>query len=325
MNLIDFENKIFKIKTESEFESCALSLFKFQYSNNPVFRNFCELIRKHPDNVRKLIEIPFLPIQFFKSQIIKSTEFEEATTFISSGTSGTQTSKHYLKSTALYTNSFLSAFNTFYPKWKDSAIIGLLPSYLERTGSSLIYMVDHLIRNSANPKSGFHLKPDETLIEYLSNDEEPKILFGVTFALLELCQTGLELKNTIIIETGGMKGRGKELTREELHQVIKQSLKPKSIHSEYGMTELLSQAYFQNNRFESPNWMRVLVREAADPLTVKKDGKGVLNVIDLANIYSCAFIATDDLGICYNDKSFLVQGRIDHAQIRGCNLLVGDY
>lgn len=325
MNLIDFENKIFKIKTESEFESCALSLFKFQYSNNPVYRDFCELIRKHPDNVRQLNEIPFLPIQFFKSQIIKSGKFEEDIVFTSSGTTGNQTSKHYVKSKALYTNSFLSAFNKFYPNWKNAAIIGLLPSYLERTGSSLIYMVDHLINDSASPKSGFHLKPDEELIDYLSNSEAPKILFGVTFALLELCKTGLELKNTTIIETGGMKGRGKELTREELHKVIQQSLKPKAIHSEYGMTELLSQAYFQEDHFKSPNWMRVLVREATDPLTVKNEGKGVLNVIDLANIYSCAFIATDDLGICYNNKSFLVQGRIDHAQVRGCNLLVGDY
>lgn len=320
MNLNEIEHRIFEINSNSQFEDLAFEVFKYQFKNCSIYNQFAQILGKTPSSVSAINEFPFLPIEFFKSQIVKSGEFNEEIIFTSSGTTGNETSKHYIKSLKTYEKSFLTWFNNNYPQWEESIIIGLLPSYLERSGSSLIYMVNHLVESSKNDNSSFHLKLNKELKDILESDE-PKILFGVTFALLELCETSVNLNNTIIIETGGMKGRGKELTREELHLKIQSDLNPKAIHSEYGMTELQSQGYLKTSRFEAPNWMKVLVRETTDPLTIKSKGKGAITVIDLANIHSCSFIATDDLGSVDKDGLFTISGRIDHAQIRGCNLL----
>lgn len=322
MNFNELQSKIFEIQSEDEFNEMALATFRYQYERIAVYKKYCDLLGKTPESVSEIQEIPFLPISFFKTQLVaKSTDNIEQI-FTSSGTTGSETSKHYVESLDLYERSFLNAFDSAYPNWKDATIIGLLPSYLERQGSSLIYMVDRLIELSNSNKSTFKLSFDQDFINYLENDNEPKIMFGVTFALLEIADKGINLKNTIIIETGGMKGRGKELTRDELHAVLQEKLTPKAIHSEYGMTELLSQAYLEKNTFKCPNWMKVLIREPSDPFHIKKNGRGAINVIDLANLQSCSFIATDDLGKGYENDEFEVLGRIDHSQIRGCNLLV---
>ena len=321
MNLNDITQRIFDIQSEIEFENTALRVFKFQYYKCPVYKKFCDLLNVSVDQVFKIEDIPFLPIQFFKTHQIKSSEFLEEQVFTSSGTTGKSTSKHFVKELKLYETSFLKTFETFYPEWQKSTIIGLLPSYLERSGSSLIYMVNYFIRKSESDRSRFQIELTPEFLEFLVFDKSPKIMFGVTFALLELAKKGIKPRNTTIIETGGMKGRGQELTRQQLHDILKHSLSPKEIHSEYGMTELLSQSYLQKDYFLSPIWKKALIRETTDPLHVKKEGKGALNFIDLANIHSCSFIATDDLGEVFNGK-FQVSGRIDHSEIRGCNLLI---
>jgi len=322
MNLNELEHKIFEIKTQTEFKQIALQVFNHQYQHNEIYNKFCNFLGEIPESVKEIQDIPFIPISFFKSQTVKTGSFIEQKIFTSSGTSGTETSKHYVKSLKLYETSFLKAFDVYYPDWKSSVIIGLLPSYLEREGSSLIYMVDNLINHSDNKNSKFELELTSEFINYLETSPEPKILFGVTFALIEMANKEVKPRNTIIIETGGMKGRGKELTRDELHELIQTNIQPKAIHSEYGMTELMSQSYLQNKNFECPNWIKFLVRETTDPLNIMLSGKGVLNVIDLANLYSCSFIATDDLGKVHTNGSFEVLGRIDHTQMRGCNLLI---
>lgn len=316
----ELERKIFEINDDNQFESVALEVFQFQYQNNLVYQQFCDLTSKQ--NPSSIDEIPYLPIGFFKTQKVTCGDFEPEITFTSSGTTGQNTSKHLVKDLHLYQKSFREFFSQKYPNWPQRAIIGLLPSYLEREGSSLIYMVDDLIKNNVHPKSGFYLKSEQDLIRFLQEDPSPKILFGVTFALLELADKNISLNNTTIIETGGMKGRGKELIRPELHRILNEKLSPTAIHSEYGMTELLSQAYLQKHQFECPPWMKILIREPSDPFTLKAVGRGAINVIDLANLYSCSFIATDDLGKLENNGNFEVLGRIDHSQIRGCNLLV---
>lgn len=321
MNLNDIAHRIFDIQSEIEFEKIALDVFQYQYKECSVYRKYCDLLRVSSNHVSQIVDIPFLPIQFFKTHKIKSSEFKEEQVFTSSGTTGISTSKHFVRELKLYEKSFLKTFESFYPNWKESTIIGLLPSYLERTGSSLIYMVDYFIKHSECDNSKFQLELSSEFLHFLEDDKTPKIMFGVTFALLELAEKGIKPRNTTIIETGGMKGRGKEITRQQLHDILESSLSPKAIHSEYGMTELLSQSYLQKDYFTSPSWMRPLVRETTDPLNVKTEGKGALNFIDLANINSCSFIATDDLGIVINGK-FKVSGRIDHSEIRGCNLLV---
>lgn len=322
MNLNEIEHKIFDINNESQFEQIALNVFQFQFEHCSIYNQYCNLIKKTPNNVKSLLDVPFLPIQFFKTQKVISGSYKEEAVFSSSGTTGSSTSKHNVKSLALYNRSFEKHFSNQYPNWKNSTIIGLLPSYLERKGSSLIHMVDYLIKESNNKNSRFQLDLTDEFIEFLTNDPSPKIMFGVTFALLKMADKNIKPKNTIIIETGGMKGRGKELTRDELHDIIKRKMEPKAIHSEYGMTELMSQAYFQKESFTPPSWMKVFVRPTTDPLLTKTKGKGALNIIDLANIHSCAFIAAEDLGEVFNNGSFLVSGRMDHSQIRGCNLLI---
>lgn len=321
-------NAIFNIKSTSDFNTMALDVFKFQFKNNRIYRSFCDLLYKHPSEVKTIEDIPFLPIQFFKSHRIVSSTLDSEIIFSSSGTTGSITSKHHVVDSNLYKKSYLKGFEYFYNNIEDYAILALLPSYLEREGSSLIYMVDDLIQKSKHPKSGFYLDNLEALnktILELENAQQKTLLIGVSFALLDLVESfNFDLKHTTIMETGGMKGRRKELIREELHHILNEGFGTKHIHSEYGMTELLSQAYSKGNGvFKTPPWMQVLIRDTEDPLTVLPKGKtGGLNVIDLANINSCAFIATQDLGKLHQDNTFEVLGRFDNSDIRGCNLMV---
>ncbi|WP_047247197.1 LuxE/PaaK family acyltransferase [Maribacter thermophilus] len=318
---------IFSIDSEKDFLSITMDTFLHQYSHNTVYRKYCDLLKVDPKKVNGLKDIPFLPIQFFKDHKIVSGTNTPEVTFTSSGTTGSTTSKHFVTDLSLYEESYLKAFTKFYGSPKDYCILALLPSYLERTGSSLIYMVNDLIKRSEHPKSGFFLNDFDKLKDYLTalNDRQEKtLLIGVSFGLLDFCeQHRLKLDNTIIMETGGMKGRRKELIRQELHEILQQGFGVDHIHSEYGMTELLSQAYSKGNSlFECPPWMRIMMRDTEDPLTILPNGKvGGINVIDLANKNSCSFIATQDLGKIYDSGKFEILGRYDHSDIRGCNLM----
>ncbi|HUH45896.1 MAG TPA: hypothetical protein VLZ54_01980 [Arenibacter sp.] len=318
----------FNISSDAEFTAMALKLFDFQYHQNLVYREFCRHLRKNKSNVKQLEDIPFLPISFFKTKKVVCGSFTPDIVFTSSGTTGSEVSKHYVRDISLYEESYPTAFRQFYGPIGNYCILALLPSYLERDGSSLIYMADDLIKKSKHPDSGFYLDHLDhlyhTLIKLEATDTKV-LLLGVSFALLDMAKKyRLDLKNTVIMETGGMKGRRKEMIREELHQILKTGFGVSHIHSEYGMTELLSQAYSQGNgRFKAPNWMKVLTRETEDPLTPQEPGKtGGINIIDLANVHSCAFIATQDLGKVYRDGSFEISGRFDDSDIRGCNLMV---
>ncbi len=319
---------IFDLSTSADFEAIAMKVFRYQYKNNPVFHEFCEYLGKSDTNVHTLIEIPFLPIEFFKSKRIITGKNLSDTVFASSGTTGQSTSKHYVKDIELYKKSYLKGFEYFYGSISDYCILALLPSYLERKGSSLIYMIDDLIKKSNHPESGFYLYQIDVLAEKLKKLDskgEKVLLIGVSFALLDLVEKHrLQLKNTVVMETGGMKGRRKELIREELHGALKKGFGVERIHSEYGMTELLSQAYSHGNGiFKTPPWMKILIRDTEDPLTFLPYGKsGGINVVDLANMNSCSFIATQDLGKKYADESFEILGRFDHSDIRGCNLMI---
>ena len=319
---------IFNISSHKQFEKIALKTFRFQYENNLVYQEFCTLMNTNVQEVKSLQQIPFLPIQFFKSHTVISNENPIQETFTSSGTTGIINSKHCVTDISLYEESYQKGFAQFYGNIEDYVVLALLPSYLERDGSSLIYMVSDLIQQTKNSESGFYLHNTDALIEKLiALDSTGKnvILIGVTYALLDLIeQHSFQLKNTIIMETGGMKGKRKELIREELHAQLCSGFGVSSIHSEYGMTELLSQAYsLGNGIFECPTWMQILIRDTEDALTYVENGKtGGINVIDLANINSCSFIATQDLGKKYPNATFEVLGRFDHSDIRGCNLMV---
>lgn len=319
-----FKGKIF---SGVQFEELAMELFRFQSANNPIYRKYIEAIGRDAAMVKSLTDIPFLPIRFFKTHPVVTTEFEPQVIFESSGTTGSINSKHLVKDVGLYAQSFMKAFEQFYGDIKEYCILGLLPSYLERGNSSLVLMVDRLIKESGHPKSGFYLNELEDLSKTLNELEaagQKTILIGVTYALIDFAERfPQELKHTIIMETGGMKGRRRELIRPEVHDLLKQGFGVDKIHSEYGMTELLSQAYSNGaGIFNSPPWMCVALREESDPLSVSlSPGRGVLNIIDLANIYSCSFIATDDLGVLHKDESFEVLGRMDNAEVRGCSLL----
>ncbi len=319
---------IFTISNQKQFEKIALKIFRFQYENNLVYREFCELLNIKKGSVKSIRQIPFLPIQFFKNHtIVSSSDYIQAT-FTSSGTTGMITSKHLIADITFYEESYRNAFSEFYGNIEDYVVLALLPSYLERSGSSLIYMVKDLITLSKNENSGFYLDNYKELISKLIELDtagQNVILIGVTYALLDLIKKQkFQLKNTIIMETGGMKGKRKEIIREELHQILCEGFGVSSIHSEYGMTELLSQAYsLGNGIFECPNWMNILIRDTEDALTYVETGKtGGINVIDLANINSCSFIATQDLGKKHTNNSFEVLGRFDNSDIRGCNLMV---
>jgi len=326
--VMSLESQLFNIQSPGEFEKIALAIFKYQFENNRVYRSFCDLLYVHSSDVTSIDQIPFLPIQFFKTHKIGPQNQSIDTIFTSSGTSGAVTSKHYVADITIYEKSFRKGIHNFYQNIDDYAILALLPSYLERTGSSLIYMVNDLIKRSKHPKSGFYMNDYQTLastLTELNSNGDKTLLIGVSFALLNLLETSsFNLSNTIIMETGGMKGRRKELIRSELHALLSQGFGVDKIHSEYGMTELLSQAYSKGDGiFKSPPWMQVFIRDTEDPLTLLPHQKtGGINVIDLANINSCAFIATQDLGKTYEDRSFEVLGRFDNSDLRGCNLMV---
>lgn len=319
---------IFNIQTEAEFKDMALKVFKFQFENNTVYRSFCDLLYVNPSDVKHIEDIPFLPIQFFKSHKVVSDSNSAEIVFTSSGTSGSITSKHYVTDLKLYEKSFKQGFANTYGAIEDYVILALLPSYLEREGSSLIYMVEQLIKDSKQKESGFYLhnlsELKDTLVR-LDAQGKKVLLIGVSYALLDLVETySFQLKNTIVMETGGMKGKRKELIKEELHNILKNGFGVDAIHSEYGMTELLSQAYSKGNGvFECPKWMKILTRDTEDALTIQSEGKnGGINVIDLANLNSCAFIATQDLGKVHANSQFEIIGRFDNSDIRGCNLMV---
>ena len=321
-------DKIFQINTDQEFNEVAVEVFNYQYENNSLYQQYCNLIKAKPSDIKEVYQIPFLPISFFKSHAVKTLEFKEESIFLSSGTTQQTPSKHYVKELDLYEKSFFTTFKQFYGEVDDYCILALLPSYVEREGSSLVYMVEKLITESKHPDSGFYLNNRIELINTLKSleaSEQKTILFGVSFALMDLAEEyQLNLKNTIIIETGGMKGRREEKTREELYTIYKEKLGVNTIHSEYGMTELLSQSYSSNNGiFSTPKWMRCLIRNINDPFELLEKNKiGGINIIDLANIYSCSFIATQDLGKLHQNNSFEVIGRFDNSDLRGCNLLI---
>lgn len=323
------KQQIFSIQTNEQFAEAALSAFQYQATNCDIYREFITRLSINPANISTIQQIPFLPIEFFKAHnVISSTDPVEVT-FTSSGTTGMITSSHQVTDVSWYEESFRKAFSLFYGDIKSYTVLALLPSYLEREGSSLIYMANDLIQQSNNPHSGFFLYNHEELVHQLRKQQEigkPTILIGVTFALLDFVeQYQINFPELIVMETGGMKGRRKEMIREELHDTLCKGFGVDAIHSEYGMTELLSQGYSKGNGiFNCPPWMRIITRDTNDPMSLlNNDRAGGVNVIDLANINSCSFIATQDLGKVYADGSFEILGRFDNADIRGCNLLVG--
>lgn len=321
------EEDIFACLRIEEFENLALKVFQFQYRNTKVYREFCDFLNISPTSVKRVQDIPFLPIEFFKNKVILSEGYSPEKIFTSSGTTGSMPSKHYVAKLDLYEKSFNTAFDQAYGSPNEYCILALLPSYIERGGSSLVYMVDALCKRSNHANSGFYMDKSDTLAKQLMLLEEASkktLLIGVSYALLDVVEKNkFQLKNTIVLETGGMKGRRKELVKDELHHILMGGFGVKSIHSEYGMTELLSQAYSQGNGvFTCPPWMRVLIRDTEDALTLTTGKTGGINIIDLANIYSCSFIATQDLGKLYPNGSFKILGRFDNSDIRGCNLMV---
>lgn len=320
-------NAIFSIQNQLEFEDLALLVFQHQAKENEVYRNFIEYLSIDPLQIDSLFDIPFLPIEFFKSHKIVSSYDPVAEVFSSSGTTGMLQSKHYVTDLSWYEESFLHAFELFYGNPSQYIILALLPSYLERDGSSLIYMCEHLIRKTEDEQSGFYLNEFEKIKNIIEENagEKKVLLIGVTYALLDFAeQFPFAMKNCIVMETGGMKGKRKEMLREEVHQLLTKAFQIKEIHSEYGMTELLSQAYSNGNGiFRSPPWMKVMIRETNDPFSYTKLNRtGGINIIDLANVNSCSFIATQDLGKLLPDGRFEVLGRFENADVRGCNLLV---
>ncbi|MCU0347782.1 MAG: acyl transferase [Saprospiraceae bacterium] len=316
------------------FEPLALEVFRFQAAFNPLYARYTSLLNIDIQSVSKMEAIPFLPIQFFKNHEIKTGEWPAETVFTSSGTTGEATSRHHVRDLDFYKKNTVHGFQQQYGDPANWLVLALLPSYLERTGSSLVVMAEHFIQLSKHPQSGFFLKNIEDLIKILAERSpknpqsairNPVILIGVSFALLDLAERqSLDLQHVTIMETGGMKGRRRELTRSELHGFLQEKFNVPAIHSEYGMTELFSQAYSTGQGiFRPAPTLRAFAREITDPLTLQQPGKtGILNLIDLANFDTCAFIATDDLGRVFPDGSFEVLGRLDNSDVRGCNLMV---
>ncbi len=327
---MNWEKEIFAITNENDFEKTTLRIFQYQAAKNIVYKEYLKHLKFDISTVKSLTQIPFLPIDFFKSHKVVSTTKKEQAIFTSSGTTGNLTSRHYVPDLKIYEASFTKGFEQYYGPVSDYCILALLPSYLEREGSSLIYMMEKLIKDSKHEKSGFYLHNHEELIATIADlkkQNQKILLLGVSFALLDLAEKfQLDLDGVIVMETGGMKGRRKEITREELHAFLTKRLGVKKIHSEYGMTELLSQAYSKGDSlFFTPSWMKILIRDTYDPFSYEKQGQsGGVNVIDLANINSCSFIETQDLGRIHADGSFEILGRFDHSDIRGCNLLVNE-
>ena len=322
--------RIFDI-TPSEFKEKALEIFQFQHEQNETYREYCDLLKINPKAINTIEQIPFLPIRLFKSRKVITGQFEPKAIFESSGTTGTISSRHFVKDLSVYENSFNNTFKQFYGNVEDYCILGLLPSYLERGNSSLVYMVDKLIKNSKHNSSGFFLHDHEKLASIIQENESNKqqtLLIGVSYALLDFAEAfPMKLEHTIVMETGGMKGRKKEISKKEMHDILKASFELKQIHSEYGMTELLSQAYSKaDGIFETPNWMKILLRAEDDPFTMIKEEsvetKGAINIIDLTNLNSCSFIATEDMGKLYPNGNFEVLGRLENSDIRGCGLMI---
>lgn len=322
----ELQDKVFSV-TATGFDSLALEIFRFQYAENKVYRAFADALRVDPTAVNSVASIPFIPVSFFKNHDVVSGSFQPAAVFESSGTTQTGNSRHIVKSLDLYKQSFMKGFELFYGPVKEWCILGLLPSYLERENSSLVVMVDELVKQSGHPASGFYLYDHASLTALIEKNEssgQKTLLIGVTFALLDLAETfKANLQHTTIMETGGMKGRRKEITRSEVHDHLKNAWGLSEIHSEYGMSELLSQAYSHGNGiFNCPPWMKIILRDEDDPLAIETSTKdGLINVIDLANIYSCSFIATDDIGKLHPGGSFEVLGRMDRSDVRGCSLM----
>jgi hypothetical protein len=329
---MDFENSIFAARADN-FNGLAIAVFKHQHQNNSVYRQFCDSLQINADAIESIEKIPFLPISFFKTHVVKTGEFDKDSVFESSGTTQSIPSKHFVKDTALYRKSFSRCFEKFYGAPQNKCILGLLPSYLERKNSSLVLMVDELIKAGNNPLSGFFLYDHEKLHSTILHNELlklPTLLIGVTYALLDFAEAyPMQLRNTIVMETGGMKGRREELTRQEVHTQLQKQLDISLVHSEFGMTELLSQAYSKGDGiFHCPGWMKILLRDEDDPFHImtvddaqNKPQTGLINVIDLANIHSCSFIATDDIGRLHANESFEVLGRADSSDVRGCSLM----
>jgi hypothetical protein len=335
---------IFNIKSEADFQAACLETFLYQYENVEVYRKFVDFLDKNPSEIKEVIDIPFLPIEMFKNHLVLDKNFKTEDYFQSSGTTQIQTrSKHYIADFNLYEESIYKSFEQFIGKPEDYIFLGLLPNYSENPHSSLIYMVDFLMKKSAKPENGYFLYNHQELFELLQKlgqENKKVILFGVSFALLDFLDskndfTTLQINDFTVIETGGMKGRKEEMTKDELLKILQKGFGTDKIFSEYSMTELLSQAYsLGENIYETPNWMRVLIRNTEDPFSYMEAGRtGAINIIDLANRHSCSFIATQDLGkivnnfeilrYAQNDKhAFQVLGRIDHSDIRGCSLLV---
>jgi hypothetical protein len=322
------KRRVFSINNAQQFNEIALEIFRRQAQSCVVYREFISGLNIDPAKIHAINQIPFLPVEFFKSRAILSSAEPVEVTFTSSGTTGLTTSSHFVTDISWYTESFRSAFRLFYGDIEKYTVLALLPSYLEREGSSLIYMADDLIKQSNNPDSGFYLHNHDELYHQLKKQQQAKkttLLIGVTFALLDFVEGyTLDFPDLIVMETGGMKGRRKEMIREELHAQLCKGFGVAAIHSEYGMTELLSQAYSKGEGvFNCPPWMKIVTRDPNDPMSLLSGDKaGGINVIDLANINSCSFIATQDLGRVYADGSFEVLGRFDNSDIRGCNLLI---
>lgn len=324
---------IFSIQKEQDFLEAALETFRYQYDHIEVYRKFVDFLKIHPDEVQTLTKIPFLPIEMFKNHQILDKNVTSDLFFQSSGTTQMNLSKHHIADQNIYQESIYKSFEQFIGKPEDFIFLGLLPSYLEKQHSSLIYMVDYLMKKSGKPENGYFLYNHSELVELLNSLNDKKvILFGVSFALLDFldyCHSEQNeqslnfLENLVVIETGGMKGRKEEMTKDELLKILQNGFKTEKIYSEYSMTELLSQAYsLGKNEYQCPSWMKIMVRNAEDPFSYEKEGRtGAINIIDLANIHSCSFIATQDLGKVTGD-TFQVLGRIDHSDIRGCSLLV---
>ena len=320
---MSFSEKIFSISSDAEFEAAALELFRRQAEQCPPYSEYISLLGVNPAEVNRVEDIPFMPIEFFKWRDVYCGEGEPEKVFTSSNTGGTVASRHMMQSLDLYEQAFTRAFEQFYGAAEGWSIYGLLPNYLQRDGSSLVYMVDRLIARCGS--GGFYLDEYEKLIADMAADAKPKILLGVSYALWDLAeQYAPKLENTIVMETGGMKGQREELPKSEFHKILTEAFGVEKIHSEYGMAELTSQAYsLGDGVFRAPAWMRVVVRDVNNPLKMLPAGsRGAVSIIDLANISSCAFIATQDVGRTFADGSFMIEGRLSGADIRGCNLLV---
>jgi phenylacetate-coenzyme A ligase PaaK-like adenylate-forming protein len=322
--MISLEEKIFNIPLTGSFNQVALEVFEFQYFNNPIYRSYVDFLERK--SITSVEDIPFLPIEFFKNQRIVTGNGATQVLFKSSGTTGMNRSEHHLTDTSMYERSFTATYNKFIGEPSKQVILALLPSYLEQGESSLVYMVDHLIKLTNSDVSGFILNDTNALMERYTlalNQGKQVVIFGVSYALLDLAEKNSDLSKAVIIETGGMKGRRAEMTKEQLHHIISQGTGVSHVSSEYGMTELLSQAYSdRNGQFSLPSWMKIIIRDINDPFTFVESGKsGGINVIDLANLYSCSFIATQDLGKIVGDQ-FTVLGRFDHTDSRGCNLMI---